>query len=213
VKLLSVGLAKALWFIDVNEMNPKGKDPFIHLYPAFIEDYKFKNKPQPGEDFKDGIKFTGGEFSQADGTVITFNATVYSDGISIDTFSSTNSSEEILKDLLESLPDRGFSYDLDMVVRKAYLSQVNVRCSKRLAALSPRLVDFANKVSAAANGTSFSVGAFELWPDPSSFPKPATFSFQRKLGEPPTGERFWSQAPVQTHVHLELLNELENVLT
>src|SRR5882724_7314319 len=97
MKLLSVGLARALWFIDINELNPGGKDIYTHLFPSFVEDYKFKTFPKQGDNLSDGMKFTLGEWVKDDGTVLTVNVTVFSDGIAADTFSSTKDSEDLLE--------------------------------------------------------------------------------------------------------------------
>jgi len=213
VKLLSVALARAIWFMDVNELNPGGKDIFAHLFPVLLEEYKFKTFPRPGEDFKDGMKLTGGEFIKDDGTVIALNVTIYTDGIAADTYSSTMDSEAFLSEALDDLHGLGFAFASDMVRRKGYVSQINVRCSRPLRALNPRLSEFANRISTAVGGTSFNMAAIELWPDQSLVNKPANFSFQKKIGDPPDSDRYWSQAGVQTETHLALLEEFEAILS
>src|SRR5258708_4580765 len=109
MKLMSVVLARALWFLDVNELNPGGKDAYIHLFPALLEDYKFKTVPKPGDDFKDGMKFMHGEYVNEDGDVLVINVTIYHDGIAADTYSSTKDSEKFLEEALGALPERGFA--------------------------------------------------------------------------------------------------------
>jgi hypothetical protein len=213
MKLLTVGLARVIWFMDVNELNPNGRDLFKHLFPALIDRYKFKTYPSPGQDFKEGMKFTGGEFIKADGTVIALNVTVYTDGISADTFSSTADSEYFLREALDDLPGLGFAFDKEMIRRKSYNSQLTVRCSGRLEYLNPRILEFASKISSASDSIRFDVSAIELWPDQTILNKPVNFSFQRKAGDPWNGDRYWSQAGVPTDTHLELLKELEAILS
>jgi hypothetical protein len=212
MKLLSVGLAKALWFMDINELNPGGKDIFTHLFPALIEDYKFTTYPKRGGDLGDGMKFTFGEWVKDDGTVLPLNVTIFNDGIAADTWSSTQDSEAVLEAILGELPKLGFAYDPEMVRRKAYLSRLNVKCSKQLHSLNPGLVEFAGRVASAVGGITFEMAAIELWPDQTQAVKPANFSFQRKIGETPS-DRYWSQAPVPTDKHLELLEHLEVLLS
>lgn len=213
MKLLSVALARALWFFDPNELNPGGKDFFVHLFPALLENYKFKTYPKPGEDFSQGMKFTNGEFVKEDGTVLALNISIFSDGIAADTFSSTKDSEDFLKSALSQLPDLGFSYDQDMIRRKTYLSHLNVKCARPLHLLNPGLIEFAHRLSTAAGGTGFDVAAIELWPDQTHTTKPGNFSFQRKLGEPLNSDRYWSQAALPTHKHVELLEQFEMLLS
>jgi len=211
--LLSVGLARAFWFMDVNELNPNGRDLFTHLFPSFVDDYKFKGYPVAGQDFKDGMKFTGGEFEKEDGTVIGFNVTIYTNGISADTFSSTNDSDAFLKEALDELPQLGFAFDEDMIQRKEYNSQITVKFSGSLEHLNPGLLEFANMLSSASGGIKFDTCAFELWPDQTILNKPVNFSFQRKSGDPSSSDRYWSQACVPTDVHLKLLEKLEAILS
>lgn len=213
MKLLSVALARTVWFFDTNELNPGGRDFFTHLFPSLLEDYKFKTYPKPSDDFTQGMKFTNGEFVKKDGTVLVVNATIFSDGISADTYSSTKDSEGFLDIALSRLSELGFAYDPDMVRRKAYLSQLNVKCAGALHSLNPGLIEFARRLSIATGGTGFDVAALELWPDQTHTTKPANFSFQRKLGEPLNSDRYWSQAALSTEKHVELLEQLEVLLS
>jgi hypothetical protein len=212
MKLLSVGLARVVWVLDVNELNPGGKDIFAHLLPSLVEDYKFKTHPTPSDDLSQGIKLTRGEFIKEDGTVIALNLTIFTDCIVADTFSSTTDSEDFLRTASADLPELGFAFDPEMIRRKAYLSQVTVKCSKPLHALHPKLVEFAGHISSAVGEAEFRLSAIEFWPDQTQTVKAANFSFQQKLGEPPNSDRYWSQAALPTAKHLELLDELEALL-
>lgn len=97
--------------------------------------------------------------------------------------------------------------------RKIYVSQLNVKCKGDLNSLNPALAEFANQLSAASNGTSFGVAAVEFWPDQTKAIKPVNFSFQRKIGEPLDSDRYWSQAPLSTDKHIELLERLEALIS
>ena len=141
------------------------------------------------------------------------NLTIFKDFIAADTWSSTKDSEEFLESVLGGLSKLGFAYESEIVRRKAYVSQVHVKCSRPLSALNPRLAEFANRLSSAVGGTVFDMAAIELWPDQAQALKPANFSFQRKIGEPPSSDRYWSQAALPTDRHLELLEELEAILS
>lgn len=213
MKLLSVGLARAMWFLDTNELNPGGKDLFQHLLPSLLDEYKFRTYPKPSDDLSQGMKFLNGQFVKEDGTVLIVNATIFSDGIAADSYSSTGDSEDFLQMALGDFPDLGFAYEPGMVTRRAYVSQVTVRCGGHLRALNPRLAEFSNRVSSAVGGTPFDLAAIELWPDQTQVFKPVNFSFQRKVGDPPSGDRYWSQAALATDRHLELLEDLEAILS
>jgi hypothetical protein len=202
-----------MWFLDVNELNPGGRDLFQHLLPSLLEEYKFRTYPKPSDDLSQGMKFVNGQFVKEDGTVLVVNAAIYTDAVAADTFSSTKDSEDFLHMVLGDLPDLGFAYEPGMVTRKAYVSQVTVRCCGQLRALNSRLTEFSKRVSSAVGGTPFDLAAIELWPDQTQIFKPANFSFQRKAGDPPSGDRYWSQAALATDRHLELLEDLEAILS
>ncbi len=213
MKLLSVGLARVLWFLDINELNPGGKDIYTHLLPALLEDYKFKTFPQRGDDLTQGMKLANGEFVKEDGTVLLINCTVFSDGIGVDTYSSTTDSEEVLTEILTDLPDLGFAFDSEMIRHKGYVSQLNVKCPRPLHALNPKLSEFARHLSSAVGSTVYDISAVEFWPDQGLVLKPASFSFQRKIGDPHDSDRYWSQAALPTEKHLEFLQEFESLLS
>jgi hypothetical protein len=183
------------------------------LFPSLLENYKFKTGPKQGDDLSEGMKFMLGEWVREDGTVLVLNLTIFKDGIAADTWSSTKDSEEFLETALGGLSKLGFAYDPEIVRRKVYVSQVNVKCSRPLSALNPRLAEFASRVSSAVGGTVFEMAAIELWPDQAHAVKPANFSFQRKIGEPSNSDRYWSQAALPTDRHLDLLEELEALLS
>lgn len=214
MKLLSVRLARALWLMDIGELNPRGKDVFFHLFPALLEEYKFKVYPKAGDDFSQGMKFSGGEFVKEDGTVLAVNVTLFTDGIAADTYSSTTDSDNFLADVLEDLPEMGFAFEPSMVRGKAYTSQLNVSCSNPLSALNPRLNNFASRITSELGGvTAFEFSAIEFWPDQTKAYKPASFSFQKRTGDAPSDNRYWSQAPLPTDKHVELLDDLEAILS
>jgi len=213
MKLLSVGLARAMWSFDVSELNPGGKDIFVHAVPAIVEDYKFKSYTRPSEDLSQGIKFTNGEFAKDDGTVLAVNCTIFSDGVAADTYSSTADSEILLEEILGSLPSLGLVYRPEMVRRRFYVSQLNVRCDKQLCALNPKLVEFAKRISSAVGETVYDFSALEFWPDQTRVVKPANFSFQHKINDPHGSDHYWSQAALPTEMHLEFLEEFERLLS
>jgi hypothetical protein len=198
--------------LDAIELNPGGKDIFTDLVPMLIDVYEFKTFPERGGDFSQGMKFVGGEFVKEDGTVLALNATIFSDGVAAETFSNTKDSDAALTEMFGRLLEIGFSYDPEMIRRKAYVSQLNIKCSGSLTSLNRGLSGFAAALSS-ATGTTFDLSAMEFWPPQDQTFKPANFSFQRKTGEPHDSDRYWSQASLPTDEHLKLLEQFETLLT
>src|ERR1700683_4444745 len=209
MKLLSIQLARSLWFVDLAELNPRGKNVFVDFIPMLIEEFEFKQFPKEGEDFKDGMKFTSGTFTNSLGDDLQVGLTIFSDGFAADAYTSTKACDEFLEQAISLLSQMGYFFERSMVQRKSYLSQVVVRCTGKLASLNPKLEAFAKQITESVGGAAFDFAGLEFWPDQTQVYKPANFSFQRKTGDPSSSDRFWSQAPLPTDRHLELLGELE----
>jgi hypothetical protein len=200
--------------MDMAETNPRGTNIFVDLVPALIQTYNFMRFPKEGEDFKEGMKFTLGKFTNSAGADVHVGLTVYSDGLGADTYSSTKDSDEFLGQAVKLLVDLGYAYHPSMVRRLGYLSQVVVRCAKGVESLNPKLEAFAKRISEAGGGeTAFGCAALEFWPDQTRSIKPANFSFQKRSGDPFGDDRYWSQAGLPTDKHIELLAEFEKILS
>lgn len=218
MKLLSVPLARVVWSMNIDEINPRGKNVHLDLVPRLVDLFSFETYPRQGEDFsKEGMKFTGGTFKNASGDSLMVGFTVWTDGISVDTFSSTMACEEFMETVKELLPTLGYECDPGMVKRKAYNSQLYVSMSKQLTMLDPRLNEFANRITslvgnATGNQANFGLSAIEFWPDQTQNYKPANFSLQKRTGDPLSGNRYWSQAPLPTDKHLQILEEFEAII-
>jgi len=213
VRLQSVQLARTTWLMEVAETNPHGRNIFVDFIPALVNEYQFKTSPQEGGDFKEGMKFTLGTFTKSKGDIIQVGLTIWSDGVAADTYSSTDDSEEFLQDIARLLAELGYRYEPTMVRRKVFISQIFVQCTKRLKTLNPQLEAFAKKISSSAFDIPFEAAAIEFWPDQTRTFKPANFSFQKRTGDAADEDRYWSQAPLSTSKHLELLQELEAILS
>jgi hypothetical protein len=214
MELLSVAHAKCFWVVDVNELNPRGKNLFTEIVPAIVEEHNFQVAPQEGGDFSQGMRFNRGRFRPAGGDIVDLDLIIWSDGVSAETRSFTKDADEFIEEILRMLPEFGLTYRPDMIRRKVYNSQLNVRCSRRLTMLNAALTQFGDKLSHYLGGEPpFEIAALELWPDPTHPARPApNFSFQRKVGEPPSTDRYWSQAPLPTDIHLQLLDDMESLL-
>jgi len=169
-------------------------------------------------DESKGVKFDHGEFINKDGNPIIINMTVYNDGITADTRSSTDDSDAFLLEILTRL-----SEDFNLPSYKetlrgiAYASQLYVSTDKSLELINPKLKEISRylstNVSSAFGGIAFEFGGISFWPDQRMANKPFNFSFERILNVPFPEKRYFSAAPLQTEKHIELLNKLESILS
>ncbi|MFZ5453621.1 MAG: hypothetical protein ACOZF2_17315 [Thermodesulfobacteriota bacterium] len=217
MKLLSVLQARSIWVMFLNELNPRGIN-LIHLFQPLIARYNFQIFPTKVEDLigkeVTEIKFSGGTFNNIGIELIIFNW-----GLVAQTRSSTVDSDAFLNDLLTWVSTEVDVMPYYEVLRtKVYLSELQVQTDKPLNALNPKLINFSKRLTELIEGHEYHPIAFEtsgisLWTDPMIANVPGPFKFERQ-GDVPFGEnRYYSAAPLQTDIHLEILEELEAILS
>jgi hypothetical protein len=208
--LLNIRTARAIWILDSRDLNPRGAD-MAPLLIAIKDRYKFQASPKPGEEFDQasGIVFSNGSFS---GNIIT-KATIFADGIVVETAQSTDLSEQFLADALQFLSTQfGLIYSPEMVQRKIYLSEVIVKAEKNLNQFFAPMGVIAQQLSQ-FTGLSFEPFGFRFGIDTTmSTARPSLFTFEREVQKPFNQNRYYSSAPLPTNNHLELLNKLETLL-
>jgi hypothetical protein len=220
MKLISVDIARTTWLFPLTELNPKGLS-FTKAFLALAERYDFKKFPKHSLDFDPeakGLVFNEGTFKTREGREIIVKLTIFTDGILADSWSSTNDSEDFLRDGMEWLKkEHGFFIPADRKVKTLYLSQLTVTTDKKIAGLNPKLQEFADLVASTVgdrweDNSGFNVGAVNFWPnDPTKPSSPAQFRFEIKANTPAAEKRYFAIGPVQTDVHLQLLEKLESL--
>lgn len=223
MKLLSIKQARSIWLIYLIELNPRGLN-LLTLIKPMIEKYKFQIYPTKPDEFGFGketieIKFCGGNFQKSPQQNIGFDLTIYNDGLIVDTRSSTDDSDAILKELLTwiSIEINLVPYQ-DVLRSKLYLSELYVQTKKKLNSLNHKLAGFAKQLTSLIVGhehhhISFETSGISFWTDPGVVNPPGSFKFERVIDVPFNTNRYYSAAPLQTDTHLKILNELENILS
>ena len=219
MELKSVLLARSIWLFDSDEINPHGKD-IKQVLRAIGERYHFTKYPKEDKDFigignspKDGAEFVGGTFRD-----LVVGLTVFDDGIVAETRSSTDDTDTFVEDLLQWLVIQfGFVYERGTVGSKSYVSQLLVTTDRSVAALNPKLAGFAEKLASLTstenNSVVYEPGGIIFRSDPANKISPSFFTFDRRAGVPFRENKYFSQAPLRTQVHLDMLSELENILS
>ena len=223
MKLLSVKQARAIWLIQLVDLNPRGLN-LLALIPPIATKYKFQLFPVKPDELGFGketkeIKFSGGSFQKDPQHDIGVDLTLYNDGLVVDTRSSTDDSDAFLNEFLNWI-----STDFDLVpyqeiIRsKLYLSELWVQTDKSLNTLNPKLENFTKRLTSLIVGhghhpIAFEISGITFWTDPSVINPPGPFRFERTIDIPFSENRYYSAAPLQTNVHLEMLTELESILS
>lgn len=213
MELLNVVTARVIWSFDINELNPTGQKVFPALLDWLKQTYNFEKAPSSvaDRDESQGLSFLRGSFQAKEEIFVIVQLKMYRDGFIADTWSSTRDSEAFLGDALKSLSQEfHLAYRPEMVQRRLYLSEVNIRSGINLTALNEKLAELANKVSKLADH-EFEFAGVSFWPRHPPARAVASFGIERKLGTDKTENRYFSRAPFHTDLHLGLLEEMEGL--
>jgi hypothetical protein len=218
MKILFVGLARAIWLFELGELNPTGKSlqPVIE---GIGRKYQFAKIPQNITDLGDpkGLTFTAGTFINSKGVPILVTLKIFNDGFVVDTMSSTDDSTAFLVDLNAWLKQE-FEIQIPSHARKAFLSQIDFHCEASMSHLDPSLDQFAKRIESLVKPADGRVRHFELsalnfWTEDVNVPgAPPIVKFERKISAPFSANHYFSQAPIETDDHKQLLIEFELLL-
>jgi hypothetical protein len=222
MKLLSVKLSRSIWFVNLNELNPRGLS-LLPLVQSLITKYNFQlfpNKPDElfGKEINE-LKFIGGSFQKDTQHTINVDLIIFNWGLVAETRSSTHDSDAFLDDLLNWASTEIELVTYKEVIRsKVYLSELWVQIDKSLNSLNHKLNNFAKRLTSLVEGHGHHSFAFEtsgivFGTDYTVVGPPGAFRFERMVDVPFIENRYYSVAPLQTDLHLEMLEELEGILS
>lgn len=220
MKLLSVQRARSIWLVNLVDLNPRGRN-ILSLIAPVIAKYKFIQFPAKPEelDLSKGINFVGGSFQKDPLNDIAIDLTIFNDGFIADTRSSTEDSDSFLDDFLSWIAEEFGLVPYKKILRsKAYFNELWVKTDKSLNALNPKLEKFGKRLTSLIAGHDhhpilFETYGISFWTNPTITFPPGPFKFERAENTPFSENRYYSAAPLQTNVHLEMLMELERILS
>ncbi|MGH9327692.1 MAG: hypothetical protein ACRD2B_13565 [Terriglobia bacterium] len=221
MELLNVLNARAAWLFDVNELNPHGKSIFPEIFEWLEDEYHFVKAPKSITDVDEtkGYSFTQGTFQAKEEIFVTVELNIYTDGLVANSWSSTRNTEAFLENVLKSAADEfSLTFRPDIVTRKIYTSELNVKSDRQLAGINPALAQLAERLTELLPGNlkpAFEVGGVTISPVQAMAPQMLSpFRIERKLNTSPEEQKYYSKAPLHTDSHLELLSWFEqNVMT
>lgn len=211
MKLLTVIVARSIWLFPIADWNPRGRS-MIPVFFSLIERYKFLKYPGINEiDWVKGIKFEDGIFKTSAGEDINVTLTVYPDGVTADTRSSTQDSDEFLNTALSVLgTDFGYVPYETIIRKKVYLSEIHVRMEQPISRIHRGLAQFIQEASDALpdGNVSFGMG-INISTDSTHPGTQLIFRLEPAAGFPFSENRYYSHAPFPTDIHLRLLDKFE----
>jgi hypothetical protein len=215
MNVLFVDLARTIWLFDLALMNPKG----ISL-KGVVEEigkrYQFAKAPKNELDYDEqrSLAFKGGTFTGARNIPLVVGLSIYNDGFVSDTVSSTEESTEFLNDLAKWLHDtHGLTVPKERGVK--FLSQIDFHSEVSLTNLNRRLETFAGNLENLAKSTDnhYEVGSIQFWTeDVGKSGSLAPVKIERKISAPFAANHYFSQAPLSTQAHIEIVSQFEAIL-
>lgn len=214
--VLNIKTARAIWLVDSRDLNPHGIDIWPILN-AIRDRYNFQVYPKTVEEANEydpkGVVFMNGSFAAGTGPHTIVKATMFGDGIVVDSGLSTDFSEAFLADALTFLSSQyGLTYRSNMIHQRIYTSELIVHTDKDLNRMFTPLAAIKERLDL-LTGLSFEpLGLGFVIDTTASTARPAPFRFEREVGKHFSQRRYYSSAPVRTSQHEELLQQMEAML-
>jgi hypothetical protein len=214
MELASILLARAMAWVEPIDLNPRGAVFYPDLTKALVARYNFEKFPQRLEDFDEskGVTFGVGRL----GNSVIEQLVIYTYGIVVDTRTSTQESKRLLEEaFIWGSKELGLTYKPSMVKRWQYASQVTFRSTVPMANACPavqRLADGVSKAVAEAMGESLKYDLAILAVDYDQLARKhplGRFSIQRRDNTPFSENKYYSDAPLPTDLHIRLLEQFE----
>jgi hypothetical protein len=214
VKLSAVVLARVLGFVETYDLNPRGQVYFPDIVAKLVERYSFQKFPQKIEEFDEtkGVEFIDGKIGNQ--TIEKF--VIWTSLLVLETRSSTTDSKQILEDmLLWGAANAGLNYKPGMIKRFGYVSDLTFHSDVPILGVNPALTKLAAKTSSALT---------DIWQEPVQYEPAnlavghdpmarkygiASFSITHRAEARFSENKYFSEAPLPTDMHIALLEEFE----
>lgn len=211
MELLSITLARAALLFEVDSLDPFGKMSAAESVIQIRDRYGFAFTP---ERSKQTAPDKGAEFSSGRmGETVIDKLTLFSNGIVVDTRSSTDAAEAVAADIMSAAKDLLGS---KVVVERRYVvSQVTFRSNMKLATINAVLDEICSEVERylSANLRQQFVAeptAILINTDTTQTQfSPAKFTIERRAEAPFFENIYFSSAPLPTSLHLALVEKFE----
>jgi hypothetical protein len=206
-------LARILGYIDVPELNG-GRVYFPDLVRELVERFKFQKFPQTLEesDLKKGIEFLDG----ISGKQPIQKFAIWDSLMVVETLTGTDESRAVLEEILVWGAEKfGLTYTPETIKRFAYISDVTFYSDAPILAINPAAAKLASRTSEELT---------KIWKEPLQY-EPiilrighdplsrkndiASFTIERRGGAKFSENKYFSEAPLPTKVHLEMLEQFE----
>ena len=213
MQLSAVTLARTLAYVERFDLDPTGKVLVPDLVKAIADRYKFQRLPKHEEREKEGLVFEEGKI----GNKVITKMTIYDVLIVMETRSNTSDSKQLIEDLLQwGMAKFGLNFTPNSIKKFAYVSDLTFHSDIPILewACDP-LARIAAKTSTALT---------DIWGEPISYVPTvltaghdpltrkygiAPFTITRRMEARFSENKYFSEAPLPTDIHLEILEQFE----
>jgi hypothetical protein len=218
MELAAIHLARALAWVEPIDLNPKARVFYPELAEALMARYKFQKGPQKIEDFDEvkGVTFTAGKF----GDTVIEQFIIYTYGLVLDTRTSTKESKRLIEEAMQwGSKEFGLVFKPTMVKRWQYVSQVTFYSDAALVGASVAFQKLAAGVEKGVaeildENLGYELTTIMIDYDQLKRKHPlGRFSIQRRENTPFSDNKYFSDAPLPTELHLKLLEQFEAELS
>lgn len=214
MELVSIMQARLVALVQLQEWDPFGRTLTLEALAKLGSRFSFAKVPSKLEELdpQRGIELLEGKFEN----IRIDKIVVYLNGIAVDTRSSTEDSERVLSEILV-MAHEAFGATI-RPARQSFLSQFMFRSNMRLAALNPVLPKIAEVLSTEASANLKHPFIFEptaiLFNVDTSQIKiaPSLCSIERRAEIPFAENTYFSNAPLRTAQHIEIVKAIESSL-
>lgn len=214
MKLSAVILARALAFVETYDLNPRGSVFYPNLIAQLVERYRFQKFPKSFDELDEakGIEFHEG----LAGKIIILKFTIFSNILVAETRSNTSDSRAVIEDMANwGVTSFGLKPLSEVLRHWAYVSDLTFTSDFDVLGTSP-LAKLAQKTAGVVS---------DLWRDSVKYQSLMTgvghdplvrkngianFTITRRVETPFWENKFFSEAPLPTDLHIQFLEEYES---
>ena len=214
MKVSAIIQARALAFIELYDLDPRGKTFFPETIKKLQQRYGFLQTPKVEEmDEQKGVELKTGKI----GDVVIDKLKIFPSLFVLETHANTTESKQVLEEMFDwGKRDLGLTYEPKMIRHWAYVSILTFHSDANIIALANKpAAKLAAKVSSAVS---------EIWSQPTAFEARslsithdplvrkngiAGLLITPRLETPYSENKFYSEAPLPTDTHIKFLEEFE----
>jgi hypothetical protein len=213
VELSAILLARALAFFETVDVTPRKGIFFPELIKGLVQHCSFQQFPKTIEQWtsNDGAQFETGKL----GELTIKKLILFPNGVQIDSIAGTEESRQAIRSILEWARDNfEIAYDENTIKEWGYVSDVTFRSDvpllmtvplERLSRSVTTEISKLLKLETVYQPTGITVGHDPLLRKYGR----AAFTIQKRAEVPLTDNKYFSEAPLATDVHIELLRQYE----